>query len=429
MPRATPGHLVAPGIYQHASGYRVVVTARRQKREATFPLSTPVAKLAQWQLRTKATLLEDAPLTPARGTLAADVPRYLATITDPASRAYQSAQLQPWVTALGSRRRDTITSVDIRTALAGWLQEKSARGRPYAAGTLNHRLSALRALYRTLDADSPTAVNPVTRVAKLRERQPEPREIPREVIDLIVAAIRDHRHAHVLTSEQARAIYAAGQARPRPNRSALARQYGCSEAMIRKIQRSDGDLSAWDAPAFTRARLMVVIETGLPQKQVMGIRREHLSVAPPTRRQTPAIAGRLWVTPRRKGRGTEGVWLPLTPAGVDAIQHLLDIGAAGPFDTTAMARTFKAAVAAVLRDAREAGRILPPLPTGLRPYDLRHSFLTRLYRASKDRQATQRLGLHADPRTTDRYILGAAEDGADQAILAISLRPSSTPRA
>jgi integrase len=45
----------------------------------------------------------------------------------------------------------------------------------------------------------------------------------------------------------------------------------------------------------------------------------------------------------------------------------------------------------------------------LKPYDLRHSFGTRVYQASGDLHATGRLMGHRDSKTTERYI-GAAVD-------------------
>ena len=48
--------------------------------------------------------------------------------------------------------------------------------------------------------------------------------------------------------------------------------------------------------------------------------------------------------------------------------------------------------------------------TGLRPYDLRHSFGTAVYAASGDLRATQQLLGHASRSTTDRYTLAAVPD-------------------
>jgi site-specific recombinase XerD len=43
----------------------------------------------------------------------------------------------------------------------------------------------------------------------------------------------------------------------------------------------------------------------------------------------------------------------------------------------------------------------------VRPYDLRHSYATALLASTHDLRTTQRLMLHSDPRTTERYARAA----------------------
>jgi integrase len=48
--------------------------------------------------------------------------------------------------------------------------------------------------------------------------------------------------------------------------------------------------------------------------------------------------------------------------------------------------------------------------TGLRPYDLRHSFGSAVYAATGDLRAAQQLLGHASQRMTDRYTLSAVPE-------------------
>ena len=61
-----------------------------------------------------------------------------------------------------------------------------------------------------------------------------------------------------------------------------------------------------------------------------------------------------------------------------------------------------------VKDPKEAQR-LDAILNGVRPYDLRHSYLTMTYLASEDIHATQKMGQHSDPRMTNRYTLAAVD--------------------
>jgi integrase len=410
MPRIGKPRRLASGIYAYKTWIRATVKVgtgdHAQQREEHYPLGTELAVMQSWQLRTRADLLGDQPLGTIRGrtSLRRDVNAYLATIADPKTRAEHARHLAAWVhvpakawgviakpapraskgaakppsVTLGDMPREAITSVMLKTILATWQRDPSGpSARVQSASSINHRLTALRSLYRVLDADNDLAPNPTLKVKKIREPKPEPREIPRAFVEAIFAAIPD---------------------RGRP---------------VRGKKRSTVNL--------TKIRLLVQATTGLPPKQVAQLRAEHLRHVPRVvGAPAPAVAGHLWVTPRRKGRGTDGKWIPLTRDAADAVDALFEYGAAGAFSTSAARHVFRRAVANAKKAYKSENLPVPPLPTGLRPYDLRHTFLTQLYRHSKDRKATQGLGLHADPRTTDRYIGGAEAEGELAAVLAFA---------
>ena len=56
------------------------------------------------------------------------------------------------------------------------------------------------------------------------------------------------------------------------------------------------------------------------------------------------------------------------------------------------------------------------MPDRLRPYDLRHSFLTEVFRRSKNIRAVQELAMHADARMSERYMVGAVPETTKQAV-------------
>lgn len=409
MPRKGSRQTIAPGIYRDSRGIGAIVRVgsgdHERRQEKRYPLDTPLEIIQRWQRRTRGRLLAGVVTTagPARGTLSADIDRYLATIPERRRREERAHQLDSWRQALGPRYREAITSVDLRTVLAAW-QTPPPGSRRYAASTLNHRLTALRKLYAVLDADDADAPNPLLKVRKVREPEPTPREIPWGFILAIFAAMPTTRHRRKLTHAQALEVHAATRRGP-GTYSAVARLFRVSEALVRRLA-DHAPSPDRDTAATSRARLWLMATTGLPPRQIMHLRPEHVD----------GDAGAVWTTPRRKGRGTKGDWVPVTPTGLEALRTFFAVGADGPFSPSGAGKVWHRAIGKVKAQYAAEGRPLPDLPPTLRPYDLRHSFLTRAYRASKDRRAVQKLGLHANPVTTDRYTLGAVEEGAKVAI-------------
>ncbi|HYF34282.1 MAG TPA: tyrosine-type recombinase/integrase, partial [Prosthecobacter sp.] len=339
MPRRGTRTRLAPGIYQDASGYEVQVnrgrgTGNSKRFAATEDRDADLRRMRRWQLRRQIELLQSpARPTQTRTGLAVDVPAYLATLTGRKKRDAETL-MDHWLqTALAQLPRHEITPLMIRTQMAAWLEAG------VAASTINHRVYALRALYRVLDDSDLNAPNPTLKIQKLPEPRPEPREIPRGFRQAIFAAMPD---------------------RGRPTRGA-------------------------DRPtvSLTKLRQMVKATTGLPDAQIMRLRMEHVN-----------WRGRaVWVTPRRKGKGATGRWLPLTPSAVQALKAFFAGGASGHYSTSAAAKSWHRAVKAVTTQWAQDGIPLPPLPPNLRPYDLRHTFLTEAYRRSGNIRAVQELAL------------------------------------
>ena len=117
--------VVAKGIYQTSNGgYRVVARLgdRRTEvsREKRFPKGTKLKAMKDWQGNTLAELRRQD-FRPARGTLAADAPRYLdvmkARLQEPEHR---EKELSAWYQRFGDRRRDSIKQEEIRQQMLDW---------------------------------------------------------------------------------------------------------------------------------------------------------------------------------------------------------------------------------------------------------------------------------------------------------------------
>lgn len=152
-------------------------------------------------------------------------------------------------------------------------------------------------------------------------------------------------------------------------------------------------------PSPTKARLMVMAYTGLPQSLIAKLRPSDLHLE----------RGVVYVHPRRKGAGVEGRELPLSHAGIEALKEFQRLNAFGPFQNRQLVNTF----AHGIRAAKVS------VPEGTRPYDLRHSFLTEVYRQTGDLKAVSELGMHATLEQTARYAQGAVSERATKAVTSV----------
>lgn len=148
----------------------------------------------------------------------------------------------------------------------------------------------------------------------------------------------------------------------------------------------------------SRARLMVMAYTGIPHAQLRTITEEAVNFAG----KTVAVAG------RRKGKGTTGRIMPLIPEAVRAFQAMRRESAWGGFSRATLRQAF-------LRGCKAAR-----IGEGFRPYDLRHSFATEVFRRSGDIRAVQLLLDHSTLSLTHRYTLGASDARVAAAIALFS---------
>ena len=152
-------------------------------------------------------------------------------------------------------------------------------------------------------------------------------------------------------------------------------------------------------PSLGKIRVRVLAYTGLPPGLLKQVQPPDLNLQ----------AGTVRIRPRHKGAGTEARTLPLTADGRQAFKDFHALQAYGAFATPALNRSFK-------RACRRVG-----LTTPVRLYDLRHSFLTQLYRVTRDLATVARFGLHAEGSPiTARYARGAHDDVDQAAAIAFS---------
>jgi integrase len=152
--------------------------------------------------------------------------------------------------------------------------------------------------------------------------------------------------------------------------------------------------------SLSKIRARVLAYTGMPPGLLKQVRPTDLQLT----------AGTLRVVPRHKGAGVEARTLHLISEGLDAFKAFHAANAYGPFATESLNRSFK-------RGCAKAGID----PKAVHLYDLRHSFLTELYRVKQDLATVARFGLHAEgSRVTARYAKGANQTVDAEAAKALS---------
>lgn len=164
-------------------------------------------------------------------------------------------------------------------------------------------------------------------------------------------------------------------------------------------------------PSQTRARLMVILTTGWPHAQLKRLKPEHLKLD----------QARAYVTPRRKGKGRKGVWLPLLPSAVKALREFEKWDCYSKPDATGKMKSFSHNAMYVCF-ARALGKLnahrvkldLPPLT--IYPYMLRHTFGTWIAHRLTDERAIQELMMHSRPEQTRRYTEAATQGRLDRAM-------------
>jgi site-specific recombinase XerD len=189
---------VSKGIYRDKSGLAAVVSAAGQRQEHRFPLGTPLEEIREWREDTRLELLKTTPAA-ARGTLKADVERYLKQIQHLASWRERRAELKAWSARHGSLRRRQIKPAMVRETMGVWAQDgKSPK-------TITNRVNTLAHLYRTLDGKRrPTPCDEVTRPAAART---PPVTVSPAIVRKVEAQLRAHEACGWIRNAKTRARF------------------------------------------------------------------------------------------------------------------------------------------------------------------------------------------------------------------------------
>ena len=134
------------------------------------------------------------------------------------------------------------------------------------------------------------------------------------------------------------------------------------------------------AASAAKVRCRVLAFTGLRPSELMRYRPEHWN------RTTQTLVV-------YTGKGGRTRTIPLSTPAAEALADLEALAAIGPFSTSTVRRAFIRAVARIGIH-------------GVRPYDLRHSYGTALYRVARDTRLVKDVLGHSDTRMTERYTLG-----------------------
>jgi integrase len=337
---------------------RVIARAMGRRLEKRFPITTPRKVYRAWQDQARQQLratVKSRRALAVVGTLHADALRYLETLSGTPLRDARN-HLRHWHrTPLGKRRTETITKADLSAVVAEWLAVED----PPAANTINHRRRALVQCFTWLGYEDD---NPARRLSRQRQPKPEARAIDIWIAEAIIDAMPD-----------------------------------------RGLRR--GGIKATKERSKTKARFRVMLWTGIPPATMGRIRPSDVDLGRAT----------VYLRPRRKGEGAEGVTLPLLPQGVAAFRDWLRAFAWGAPSSGSSWKSFQAGLRAYKAAEARAGRPVV-LPADLRPYDLRHTFLSWFLETTGDLVATKEYAQHTDIRSTLRYTQRGASARLQKAV-------------
>lgn len=340
------------GIYQHGAGWRAVVSQGRGRPPIVrhFSKDTTLHEMQEWRADVRAAYRVHRKQRATAGTFEADAQRYLRAVTGLATFTDRKREIAVWIDVFQQRRRDTIRPADIREVRDRWAREPRGQddaGKPLpplGPGTINKRLRALSNVWTVLDGRR--APNPVRDVDELTEPELTPRALTYDTIATIIAAMPDRGRA------------TKGKTVPTISKS--------------------------------KVRVRCMAYSQITPKQLAQLTRAHLDLT----------RGRLRLPARAKGRGAAAVWVPLSPAAIEAFTDFDRHDLYGPFSQRSLRKSWARAIATAQ---------LPPA----RPYDLRHTYASAVYRATRSRDAVQQLLQHASWTTSERYALEAEADVLD----------------
>jgi integrase len=158
------------------------------------------------------------------------------------------------------------------------------------------------------------------------------------------------------------------------------------------------------APSKTRARLKAIAYLGLAHSELKRVDRNQ---------DWNRKAGTLVIHGRQKGEGTPSRVIKLTAKGTAALREMDRQQAWGSFSNSTLGRRWHAAIARVrLTTVADFPHV--------RPYDLRHSLGTEIYRLTKDLKTVKEYLGHKSLKTSERYMHAAVAEGVARAAAAFN---------
>lgn len=359
------------GLRRHGQGWQASVFVTGLPRSyRTFPVDTAIEEIQAWRVieRHRLQLQRGEDVIVGRlpaGTFAADAERYLKSVRalrDFRGREYDIAR---WVDVFGPRRTLTIRPHEIRAQRDIWLTTGPKR-------VYNKQAKAWQ------EVDEPLAASTVNHRLRALENLftvlfPQGYNPVRDVPEAEEPKPEDRSQPYSLLVT----ILAHMPDRGAPER----------DKKRPTISKS-------------KARLTLMAYTGLTHSQVMQLTPSDLDLT------LPAIR----VRARHKGKGAAGGWKPLPVDAKAALEGFIAADAFGRFSRHSLRKSW-------LRACEKADRI------GIRPYDLRHSFATRILDVTRDIRATQMLLNHANPKTTERYAKRAIPSWLAASVEQVTLGP------
>ena len=186
MPRTGKRRTIERGVYQDSSGYEVRVTVGGHVYMARMPKDSTLDELRLRRAQLEATGRTETPKV-ERGTLTADAARYIRLMQHLESWKDRQAHLAAWCALYGSVYRHRITVADVLKARVRWLKTLAPK-------TINHRVSTLRHLYRTLDGKN--ARTPCDDVTPLEVPKTPIQRITNEVILAVDRRLQEMERRH-----------------------------------------------------------------------------------------------------------------------------------------------------------------------------------------------------------------------------------------
>jgi len=156
-------------------------------------------------------------------------------------------------------------------------------------------------------------------------------------------------------------------------------------------------------PSASRARLKAIAYLGVAHSELKRVDRI---------RDWNRKAATLIVTGRQKGEGTPTRVIKVTKKGTAALREMERQHAWGGFSNSTLGRRWHAAIARVRLE-------LVDVPD-IRPYDLKHSMGTEIFRLTRDLKSVKEYLGHKSLKTSERYMHAAVAEGVARAAAAFN---------